>query len=129
MLIRCAYHVCVQVHERSVDGDLLCLLARRVLNNYPSLRLILMSATMHTELYKSYFYEYNLPQEIQCLSVGARRFPIQVQYSRSLLSSITYKIMVITEAEITDLAVYAYNVFDITVDLFFHVANRRHQIC
>ena len=41
-----------EVHERSVDGDLLCMLARRLLARLPNIRLILMSATVHTELYK-----------------------------------------------------------------------------
>ena len=45
-----------------------------------------MSATMHTELYKSYFYEYNRPREIECLSVGVRRFPVEVKYLEDILA-------------------------------------------
>jgi HrpA-like RNA helicase len=41
-----------EVHERSVDSDLLCMFAKKLLDMNPSLRLILMSATVHTELYK-----------------------------------------------------------------------------
>jgi ATP-dependent RNA helicase DHX57 len=60
-----------EVHERSVDGDLLCLLARRLLTSFPSLRLILMSATVHTALYKNYFArELEYFGEMECLSVG-----------------------------------------------------------
>jgi hypothetical protein len=38
-----------------VDGDLLCLLARKLLQSHSTLRIILMSATVHTELYGQYF--------------------------------------------------------------------------
>ena len=44
-----------EVHERSVDSDLLCYLARRLLAENKNLRLILMSATIHTDLYREYF--------------------------------------------------------------------------
>ena len=47
-----------EVHERSVDGDVLCMLARRLLHRYPHIKLILMSATIHT-LYTDYFSEAN----------------------------------------------------------------------
>ena len=77
-----------EVHERSVDGDLLCLLARRLLTTHPRLRLILMSATVHTALYKAYFS--NNPKEyygeMDCLSVGVRRFPLDIRYLENLVS-------------------------------------------
>jgi HrpA-like RNA helicase len=44
-----------EVHERSVDGDVVCLLVRRILAKFPHLKVILMSATIHTELYRTYF--------------------------------------------------------------------------
>lgn len=74
-----------EVHERSIDGDLLCLLSRRLLSEYPKLKLILMSATLHTELYKQYFHEFNTPYDIECLSVGCRRFPLDVKYVEDIL--------------------------------------------
>ena len=64
-------------------GDLLCLLARRLLVQFPHLKLVLMSATMHTELYKTYFDQHT--REIQCLSVGARRFPVTIRYLEDVL--------------------------------------------
>jgi len=75
-----------EVHERSIDGDLLCLLARRLLAAHRHLKLVLMSATMHTALYKQYFHEHNLPHEIGCLSVGVRRFPVAVKYLEDVLA-------------------------------------------
>jgi hypothetical protein len=75
-----------EVHERSIDGDLLCLLARRLLAAHRHLKLVLMSATMHTALYKQYFHEHNLPHEIGCLSVGVRRFPVAIKYLEDVLA-------------------------------------------
>ena len=75
-----------EVHERSVDGDVLCLLARSLLTMNPSIRIILMSATVHTELYRTYFTEegaYN--GDMECLSVGVRRFPIKTVYLDDIL--------------------------------------------
>lgn len=70
-----------EVHERSVDGDVLCYLARKLLSTHPTLKVVLMSATMHIELYQRYFE--SVPSDplyygdLECLSVGARRFPLE----------------------------------------------------
>ena len=49
-------HVIVdEVHERTVDADILCLLVRRLLDASPRLKVVLMSATLAGELYCSYF--------------------------------------------------------------------------
>lgn len=61
-----------EVHERSIDTDILCLLCRRLLNTHPTIRLVLMSATMAAELYSQYFGSPQPP-----IHVGARRFQIQ----------------------------------------------------
>jgi HrpA-like RNA helicase len=74
-----------EVHERSVDGDLLCLLAKKLLTRNKSLHLVLMSATMHIKLYQSYFSDG--PEyygSLDCLSVGARRFPLQIFYANDM---------------------------------------------
>jgi HrpA-like RNA helicase len=61
-----------EVHERSVDTDILCLLCRRLLEQNETIRLVLMSATMATKLYQEYF---QVP--FDPIHVGVRRFPIQ----------------------------------------------------
>ena len=61
----------VQVHERSVDTDVLCLLTRRLVERHPHLRVVLMSATLCADLYREYF---NIPAPH--IFVGARRFPV-----------------------------------------------------
>ncbi len=68
-----------EVHERSVDGDILCLLAKRLLNTHPKLRIIIMSATMVTEKYEEYF---NISQP--SIFVGARHFPIREIYADNI---------------------------------------------
>ena len=44
-----------EVHERSVDSDLLLLLLRRVIAKNPKMRIVLMSATADADLFDSYF--------------------------------------------------------------------------
>jgi len=73
-----------EVHERSIDTDILCLLCRRLLQSHPTIRLVLMSATMAAELYSQYFGTPEPP-----IHVGVRTFPIKeffVEDLKSLLS-------------------------------------------
>ncbi|KAL9189818.1 hypothetical protein ACHAXT_009493 [Thalassiosira profunda] len=73
-----------EVHERSVDTDILCLLCRRLLQSHPTIRLVLMSATMAAELYNQYF---GVPQPP--IHVGARRFPIKEFFVEDLTSHLS----------------------------------------
>jgi HrpA-like RNA helicase len=57
-----------EVHERSVDTDILCLLCRRLLKEQPHLRLVLMSATLSAAMYQEYF---DVPEPP--IKVGAKR--------------------------------------------------------
>ena len=65
-----------EIHERSVDTDLLCYMARRLLDLHPQLRLVVMSATIRTDTYADYF---GIPRD-EYLFVGARRFPLTVNW-------------------------------------------------
>ena len=76
---RCSHLIIDEVHERSVDTDILCLLCRRLLHTNPTIRLILMSATMAAELYQQYF-DLSTPP----IHVGARRFPIHEYFLEDL---------------------------------------------
>jgi HrpA-like RNA helicase len=81
-----------EVHERSIDSDLVCLLARRLLQRFKHLKLVLMSATIHTELYRQYFArEDDAYGKLECLSVGVRRFPLEIFYVEDLLGLETTK--------------------------------------
>lgn len=44
-----------EVHERSLDMDLLMTLLRNALTNNPDLKIIVMSATINTNIFQQYF--------------------------------------------------------------------------
>ena len=73
------YLIIDEVHERSVDTDILCLLCRRLLSSNDQIRLVLMSATLAAALYQEYF-DVSLP----VIKVGARRFPVAEVYLSDL---------------------------------------------
>lgn len=107
-------HIIVdEVHERSVDGDVVCLLVRRLLLRFPHIKVVLMSATIHTDLYRTYFsvecgeefpgaqdpdrrsqasiLDESEPEHVDgsrdmrhCVFVGSRRFPLDIRYLESL---------------------------------------------
>ena len=77
------YIVIDEVHERSVDSDILCLLCRRLLQNNDRIKLILMSATLASEMYRDYF---NVKGP--AIFVGARRFPVHEVYIEELISKL-----------------------------------------
>jgi HrpA-like RNA helicase len=70
-----------EVHERSVDTDILCMLCRRLLATNDRIRLVLMSATLAADLYRDYF---NVPEPP--IKVGARRFPVEEFYLNDIRS-------------------------------------------
>jgi HrpA-like RNA helicase len=78
------YLIIDEVHERSVDTDILCLLCRRLLRSNPHIRLILMSATLAAHLYQTYFDVADPP-----IRVGARRFPVQEIYLEDIKGIVT----------------------------------------
>eukprot|EP00927_Polykrikos_kofoidii_P002228 TRINITY_DN10862_c0_g1_i1.p1 TRINITY_DN10862_c0_g1~~TRINITY_DN10862_c0_g1_i1.p1 ORF type:complete len:1361 (+),score=221.18 TRINITY_DN10862_c0_g1_i1:458-4084(+) len=64
-----------EVHERDLDMDLLCLLLKNSLAKYPRLRLVLMSATVDSTQFLSYFERHSIRVEKDPVVVGSRRFP------------------------------------------------------
>lgn len=83
-----------EVHQRALDADLSCYLARLLSSRYPQMRIILMSATVDSQIYQRYFHSYQLSLEIQdpplcsdvpVLDVGMRRYPVEILYLENLL--------------------------------------------
>lgn len=68
-----------EIHERSLDCDLLCYLAKRLLHAYPHIKIVLMSATAHSAMFQAYF---STPHEP--IFVGVRRFPLQEYFAEDL---------------------------------------------
>ena len=72
-----------EVHERHLDADLLLALLRPLLKKRPSLRVILMSATMDTSRFSRYFADLN-PQlykgRCPVLSIPGFAHPVDVDY-------------------------------------------------
>jgi len=76
-----------EVHERSVDADLLTMLLKLLMQCYPKVKLIVMSATLQAHLFAEYFAlleESYLGQKspaeqipVKPLFVGVRTFPVE----------------------------------------------------
>nr|XP_022341971.1 LOW QUALITY PROTEIN: ATP-dependent RNA helicase A-like [Crassostrea virginica] len=68
-------HVIVdEIHERDINTDFLLVLLRDMVNAYPQLRVILMSATVDTTLFTEYF------GNCQVVEVYGRTHPVQEYY-------------------------------------------------
>ncbi|KAJ2367536.1 helicase [Coemansia sp. RSA 2610] len=63
--------VCDEVHERSVDSDLLLALLRECLARNPSLRVVLMSATAQSDVFAGYF-----GAGVPVAEIPGRTFPV-----------------------------------------------------
>lgn len=55
LLLEFPFIVLDEVHERDIDTDFILLSVMHVLREYPSIRLVLMSATIDNNLFKHYF--------------------------------------------------------------------------
>ncbi|KAL2724088.1 ATP-dependent RNA helicase DHX30-like isoform X1 [Vespula squamosa] len=62
-----------EVHERSLDIDLLFLLLKRIVSNNLSLKLVLMSATINTELFVKYF-------NCDIIDVHGKMYPVKMHF-------------------------------------------------
>ncbi|CAK5089498.1 unnamed protein product [Meloidogyne enterolobii] len=71
-----------EVHERNISGDLLVALLKSACQRREDLKLILMSATINIELFRSYFP--GAPE----ISVPGRLFPIELRYMPPLIREV-----------------------------------------
>ncbi|KAL3651203.1 hypothetical protein CASFOL_004205 [Castilleja foliolosa] len=63
-----------EAHERSLNTDLLLALIKKLLCQRPSLRLVIMSATVDADQFAHYFYG------CRTLHVAGRNFPVDIKY-------------------------------------------------
>ena len=65
-------HVIVdEIHERDVNSDFLLVVLRDMVHTYPDLRVVLMSATINTDAFSSYF------GDCPVVEVAGRQHPVQ----------------------------------------------------
>ncbi|KAH8277710.1 hypothetical protein KR018_003980 [Drosophila ironensis] len=78
--LRGVSHIIVdEIHERDVNSDFLLVILRDMVDTYPELHVILMSATIDTTLFSKYFG--NCP----VLEVPGRAFPVQQCFLEDVL--------------------------------------------
>lgn len=86
-LRRLTHIVLDEVHERSVDADMLSLVVKVLLGIHPTVRLVIMSATMNASIFQEYFQPLvaALPgvlesAEVPWMDVGHRPFEVREVY-------------------------------------------------
>lgn len=86
-------HVLVdEVHERSVETDFLLLLLREILPLRPTLKVVLMSATLDAEKFSSYFASVNeLHLKVPIISIPGRTFPVEHFYLADTVAFCGYR--------------------------------------
>lgn len=79
-------HVVVdEVHERSLDSDFLLILLKRICSEKKNLKVILMSATVDTQVFKRYF-----KNEIGFAHIEGRTFPVDDMYLDDIIRQTKY---------------------------------------
>ncbi|KAK6620959.1 hypothetical protein RUM43_011258 [Polyplax serrata] len=83
--LRGVSHVIVdEIHERDVNTDFILVILRDMVHTYPDLRLILMSATIDTTLFSSYFG--NCP----IVEIPGRSFPIEQYFLEDCIQMVNF---------------------------------------
>ncbi|CCH62145.1 hypothetical protein TBLA_0G02030 [Henningerozyma blattae CBS 6284] len=75
-----------EVHERSIDTDLIVILLKNLLSKIKNLKIVLMSATVNVDIFKNYF-----PKLGTC-HIEGRTFPIKDYYLEDVLEMVNFKI-------------------------------------
>lgn len=75
-----------EVHERSVDSDLLLVVLKKTMSKFPKLKIVLMSATISIDTFKNFF------PNVNHIHIEGRTFPIQDHYLDEILEDLDFTI-------------------------------------
>ena len=75
-----------EVHERSIDGDFLLIVLRRLMQKRPDLKLVLMSATLEAKRISSYL------GGVPVLNLPGRTFPVEIKYLEDAIEMTNYRL-------------------------------------
>lgn len=73
-----------EVHERSIESDFLLIVLRKLLIRRPSLKVILMSATIDAAKFSNYF------NDAPVMAVPGRTFPVQTRYLEDVIEETNF---------------------------------------
>lgn len=77
-----------EVHERSIDSDFLLIILKKMIKNFPDLKIILMSATIDKNIFDGYFNE----SKIAHVHIEGRTYPIDDFYLDDVIEMTNFKI-------------------------------------
>lgn len=73
-----------EVHERTLDGDFLLIVLRKLLCRRPSLRVVLMSATVNASKFSNYL------SQAPILNVPGRTYPVETKFIEDVIEMIQF---------------------------------------
>ncbi|KAK6112877.1 Helicase conserved C-terminal domain family protein [Brugia pahangi] len=80
-------HIIVdEIHERDINTDFIMIVLRDMVNMYPNLRIILMSATVDTNLFTNYFGDCSV------ILLKGRNFPVQYYFLEDIVQMIRFSL-------------------------------------
>ncbi|KAG5510510.1 hypothetical protein JKF63_06807 [Porcisia hertigi] len=83
-LSRVSHVVVDEIHERGVDTDFLLILLRDLVRRRQDLKVVLMSATMDSDLFARYF------DGAPLISIRGRTFPVKVMHLEEIIPAVNY---------------------------------------
>ncbi|XP_067933886.1 ATP-dependent RNA helicase A protein-like isoform X2 [Watersipora subatra] len=75
---------CDEIHERDLNTDFMMVVLRDMMQSYPDLRIILMSATVDITLFKEYF------GACEVVELHGRTFPVQEYYLEDVVEMLDF---------------------------------------
>ena len=73
-----------EIHERSIDSDFLLIVLRKVLVRRPTLKVLLMSATVDAQRFSDYF------SRAPIMNIPGRTFPVATKYLEDVVEMTSY---------------------------------------